>query len=328
MSVTLIDPYEFQDNFANSWSLNATAIPTSVSSAFLIRGGTYCDLDNAKWFVTLGTNQSNGSITNTYFYSTDGSSWSSGTFPANAEVRAIAGNGFRVVACSTNGGGGTSQAFVSTNGTTWTAYSLPSTSLTGSELLWDGTRFIYGTTDTGGNGLVHSVDGTSWTGLSNGGYSVNSVRVLNQEYYAFAGLTSRRCTSNPTVASNWENITMPASAQWITGAYGNNIYVALRVNANTYATSTNGTTWTSRTLPFTITTGVSPELIFRNGRFYIYQDGTVYSSTNGIDWTPRTPVFSTTLADLWVWISGPDRILGFGNNAAITGRAPDHLIGV
>lgn len=314
--------------WTNTWTVKSG---TGLGTTYLKRGGVYADLANAKWFITYGLSSS-GLRTSNYAYSTDGDTWTIGTLPASAEVRCIATDGSRVVACATANGttAGTSQAYVSTNGTTWTTYSFPATTLTGSEIIWDGTRFLHITTDTSTNGLLYSTNGTSWSGIDvgNGG---NAIDFDGTSRYIVVGSSStvgRTCTSNPTVANNWSDITLPGTAQWTAIEYGDGTWLALQVNSNVSATSTNGTTWTARTVPFTTPTGVAHEVAYYQGKWYIYQDGTLYTSTDAITWTAYgTTWASSTLDYIYWWIKGPNRMLGIGNDST-TASTIDYLSGV
>lgn len=239
----------------------------------------YLPLTNASWFL-----KSADSATATYSYSTDGSSWTSGTLPASSTTwRFIAGSD-KLLAVSQN------TAAYSTNGTTWTATNtLPSTGLTLTGGLWDGTRFLVTTTNTTSNGLWFWTGSGEWDNIDvgNGGYDI---AYDGTSRYVVVSATStathRTCTSNPTSSGNWSDITFPSSASWPSVTYGNGIWVAIRSGSSSYATSTNGTTWTARTFAAT-PTGTSQKIVFATGKFY-YINGSgdnLYESEDGINWT-------------------------------------------
>jgi hypothetical protein len=74
---------------------------------------------------------------------------------------------------------------------------------------------------------------------------------------------------------------------WKTIAYGNNTFVAFSYSTTTAASSTDGITWTLRTLP---TTGNWSSTVFGNGIFFANGGwpSVGASSTDGITWTERT----------------------------------------
>lgn len=81
------------------------------------------------------------------------------------------------------------------------------------------------------------------------------------------------------------------SASWESVAYGNGMFVAISYDSVTYATSTDGVNWTSRS--FGSGTPNCRDITFGNGRFVMICDGgspypssSAYS-TDGINWTWR-----------------------------------------
>ena len=78
--------------------------------------------------------------------------------------------------------------------------------------------------------------------------------------------------------------TLSASAAWKSTAYGNDIFVA--VSTNIVATSVDGATWTTGTIP----TGNWRSVAFGNGRFVVVATSgtTALYSTDGLSWTPVT----------------------------------------
>ena len=88
-----------------------------------------------------------------------------------------------------------------------------------------------------------------------------------------------------TDGTTWTTTTLPVSASWTGVTFGNNLYVAIATGFNYAASSTNGITWTQRTLSM-------PdfwETIHYNSnssRFVALSSGTPANhSTDGISWT-------------------------------------------
>jgi hypothetical protein len=296
-----------------SWSLQAITY-TSYYAA------TYLPLTNASWFALRAD------TTTSYEYSTNGLSWSTGTLPSSKAWRVAINNGSRVVVValsSTTGG-----AAYTTDGTTWTAANF-SHSASVQQGIWDGTRFLVVTDLTSTGGLSYSTDGSTWTGIDvgNGGYSIGfdgsgTYVVLS----ATSTATHRICTSNPTVAGNWSDITLPTSAAWNTVVYGNGIWVAWRNGSASYATSPDGVTWTSRTdisreSPLQ-TTG---KMYFANGKFYRLtadldsSSGYAYilrQSATGTSWENAYTSNTNDLVFTRSWASSSTKIIGVGSGSS------------
>lgn len=85
-----------------------------------------------------------------------------------------------------------------------------------------------------------------------------------------------------------ETYASPATnASWQSMAYGNGVYVAVAANTSTAATSSDGTTWTQRTLP---ASGTWMTVTFGAGLFVTVAQNSNMAATSpdGITWTLRT----------------------------------------
>lgn len=292
---------------AASWS--AGAMPVS----WIWKAATYAPLTNGSFFA-FGATTNTGTST-TYYYSTDGDSWTSGSLPAAITPRwAIASSSRLVLAPSGTTG------YYTDNGTTWTSTTIFSASAIAQDGLWNGSRFIFVSNNTTTNGLVHSTDGASWTryDMGNGAASIafdgssTYVAVLNSA-------TGRINTTDITSSGAWSNITLPSASAWTSVRYNGSIYVAAVENSTSYATSTNGTTWTSRTLPAAMSgtgTAIRPRMVVKDGVFYYVNlsgtTATPYSSSDGINWTAGTS-FATDLTAVVAWAQSSDKLRGFGS---------------
>lgn len=304
---------------ALSWTI------TSLSPIYnqVYTSATYANLSNGKYFA-FGFSSTGGN-TSTYRYSTDGTSWSQGTLPASASWRAAATSGSRIIVAR----GSSTTGYYSDNGTTWTITgTMFSISRSPNQIIYDGTRFIM---PAGSNNEIrYSTAGTgTWTSIGTGsnvsgvGYDGSNRHIVT---YTASSSTGESTTTFPT---GFASITFPSTGIWISPIYGNSIWVAARAGSSSYGTSTNGTTWTSRTLPsnFSETTSdIYAKMIFSDGKFYYYYVDNVYSSTDGINWTTEATVTGGALDNANGWAVGDGKILAFGYASTTSGSA-DHLIG-
>ena len=104
----------------------------------------------------------------------------------------------------------------------------------------------------------------------------------------FAAIT-RNATSAATSTNGitWTLRTMPAIKYWSSVAYGNGVFAAVVVGSTSAASSTDGITWTLRTLP-AFDSWYS--VTYGNGVFAAVASSSTSaaSSTDGITWTLRT----------------------------------------
>lgn len=289
-----------------------TTEPTGIA----YNGGVYANLANGKFF---GFGNNDGVTTTGYAYSTDGTTWSLGTLPSARDWGKAATNGTRIVVTCTDN---TTFAY-SDNGTTWTSVSVLTTI---NDILWDGTRFL-AVGSPSGNNLAHSTDGASWSAIDigSGFYGIGFDGI--SRYLAGSinsTSTARRNTSDPTSAGSWSDQTMPSTGVWISFIYGNGTWLANRADSATYATSTNGTTWTSRTLPGTFgNNDNSSRPLFFDDYFWIMvtvsENAVLYRSPDAITWTEIKNYGSIgtsgspALQNIGGWAATTGTIIGFGN---------------
>ncbi len=298
-------------------------------------GAAYVPLANGSWFIFGGSDT--GTSTSSYRYSTtvDGT-YTTGTLPGSRVSGRAAASPTRLLVTSQTSN---TTGFYTDNGTTWTSTTIFGNGVVARDCIWDGTRFLALSEDGTTNGLAYSTDAVSWSriDIGNGGYTIRydgtSRYIILQDIVGTA--TARTCTAAPTSAANWSDITLPSSSKWIALAYGAGIWVAINTGL-TYATSTDGTSWTSRTLPERITADSAEEsasLVFANGYFY-YAAGsatniTVYSSSDGINWRSQTFTLGGATQDLQIvnaWAYSSNEILGVGY-ATETNGADRILVG-
>jgi len=91
---------------------------------------------------------------------------------------------------------------------------------------------------------------------------------------------------------------LPNGVDWSSVTYGQGVFVALREGTNEAATSPNGQTWTTRTLPATSNWS---DVAFGKNIFYAIASDTAtgaYSSDNGQTWVTNDIAVTTPLSDL------------------------------
>lgn len=218
----------------------ATGLPSSGSwSSVAFGNGTFVAIRNSS---------------NLTARSTTGTSWvAGGTLPSSAAWTDIAFgrigsfNTFVVVASGGN------AAAVSTNeGQTWTSTTLPSSGTWTSVCFYDG-RFI--AVRSGSNATAISLDGVNWTAGGNLPSTSSWTDVVGgivgtSTYYiavASGGTVSAYSTDG---GLTWTSMgALPGSVDWRSVTYGNSSFFAVARGTTQAAISTNGTSWTSVTLP-------------------------------------------------------------------------------
>lgn len=287
---------------------------------------------NGKWYALQFTGTTLQPNYNTYKYSTDGINWTAGTLPSSAFWTLFTSVGNRLIAINSLSAG---DGFAySDNGTTWTLGGDDFGGGLARASLWDGTRLLVVTTSGGNSGLVWTTDGATIGGsidIQDGAHDIafdgSSTYIVAKAITAASVSNLAKCTSNPTVSTNWTTMSSGLSRIFTTIMYGNSIWVAMPQENTGYVTSTNGTTWTARTLPAVMSgdTSSSPfwnkaaKAKFINGYFYYYykQSSTVrfYRSSDGINWTNIAPENGITIAALNTtvgWATNGDKVIAAG----------------
>lgn len=281
---------------AQGGQIYTTWTKTSAPATRPYHSITHAALAAGNWFM-FGAGSSNAT-TNSYYYSTNGTSWTTGTMPATRLWGLSATNGTTLVAYEYSSG--STSIYTTTNGTTWTARSLGASYSDFNVLKYlDGRFWVGGSSSTTGK---YSSDGTTWTSVSN-----SSFADLDFGSGVYIGLrpggTDRICTGDPTNSANWVSLTLPTvtSTDPMTVAFNNGVWVVgyggSSVSTATYAYSTdNGANWSTGTLPAALgqyrdsggaTQSSKPNTRIRavDGAFYYSIDNSVYYSTDGVSWS-------------------------------------------
>jgi len=141
---------------------------------------------------------------------------------------------------------------------------------------------LQGTTETTVAGLS-SDNGQSWTttALSNGANWID-VAFKSDQWIAISSGSATETSISTNQGGSWSAGTT-ISGQNKKIEYGNGIFVILPESGNTALTSTDGTSWTTRTLPVTSNW---QDLKYANGRFVAVgvSDAKIIYSFDGITW--------------------------------------------
>ena len=158
--------------------------------------------------------------------------------------------------------------------------------------VWTGTAFV--SVSLGSTNTIRSTNGVTWTAGGtlpwNGGLGLTAGTIASTSYtVAVSNNLGTNAAYSLNSGTSWVAATMPASAQWVSVAYGDNRFVAIATAGNATAVSTNGTTWTSGgNLPSSI---AWQEIAYGNGIWVAVADGSAqvaYSTDNGATWSAST----------------------------------------
>jgi hypothetical protein len=184
-------------------------------------------------------------------------------------------------------------ALSSNNGSSWSLNNLTATR-SWKDVAYGASKFIacaYGSSD-----YEYSTNGITWTSSNFNVTNVNNqwtcITYANNKFIILANSSANGIISTDGI--NWTKFTLPfqiyiggpnapSASSWNGCAYGNGIFVAMNYNSSTIATSTDGITWTQRSLPITNNWN---DIIYGD-KFAIVASQTdkIAYSTNGISWT-------------------------------------------
>jgi hypothetical protein len=261
----------------------------------------------------------------TYYISTDnGLTWSTQTHPYTGIVAVTYGNGLWVTV-------GATSIYTSTTGLTssWTSR----TSGVASSLYavkWNGTEFIAAGGHASTIYFTRSTNGTSWTAGTGSGYCDGLLWFNSLWIYAGGGQGSYTggIWTSPTGTPSLTNrmASYSASKQGGMSIVANGAgTVAVYYMSDQVWSSTNGTSWTSRTLPTGAATGtggiggcvwdpLSSE--FRIFTLNNTNNATIYwTSPDGATWTYKGTLLANSSSYPTCLVQDNDRIIGANNNS-------------
>jgi hypothetical protein len=246
---------------------------------------------NDRWVTAAGDDGQRSQVT---AYSSDGITWTRATMPANENWVGVSyGNGIYFAA---TGGvnvapikNASTVAATSTDGITWTQRSI------NIDRYWYGSKFggSYHMVFSGNNVSGFSPQGGGLTVTTNGiNWSTGVTTSVSDATYGkgtYVGVGYTGAVPNAVSSTNgttWTSRSMPSDRSWFSVDYGNNTFVAVSLT-QVAAYSSNGTTWTSSTLP---SSRVWFAVSFGDGIFMTIARDTNISatSTDGITWTQRS----------------------------------------
>jgi hypothetical protein len=120
---------------------------------------------------------------------------------------------------------------------------------------------------------------------------------------------------NANFFTDFVSRTLPSARFWSSVTYGGGVFIAVAVNSDLAATSTDGINWIQTTLP-----SAQPwrSVTYGNGLFVAVADGNVAAtSTDGINWTSRTLPSEQTWYSV-TYGSGLFVAVAIGSNVAAT----------
>ena len=188
---------------------------------------------------------------------------------------------------------------------------------------------------TGGSAALYSSDGSTWSTFNmptEGDWKclatgrVQYPTVGNHLFVAIRKGSNQAASSNDGI--NWIGRSMPSSRDWNAVVYGGGVFVAVAGNLDAGAISTNGTTWTSTTLPdigdstfnewVDIAYGKNKFVAVSNSGNFVAV-GEYNSSTSTMTWVPHImDVVADSSFKSWQSIAyGNDRFVAISNTGDV-----------
>ena len=136
---------------------------------------------------------------------------------------------------------------------------------------------------------IVSTDGVLWT--AGGSFTVTGSTGVSMAFGNGLFVVPVGGTATAATSTNgvsWSSATLPSSSPWNNIIYANNQFLAICANDVATAISSNGTTWTAGSLPITIS---SPLMAYGNSTYVVmgqFSNANYLTSANGTSWTSRT----------------------------------------
>jgi hypothetical protein len=272
---------------------------------------------NATYHNSVGFMIGNSGVSNTNVYtSLDGITWTTRAAGSGTKygVVGMASDGSKVLRANN----GNSQ--FSTDGITWTYCSVPTASYADTAFVENGYYIFW---DDGSGRVTWGTTGTSWTTTLP---SISNFSGISDMVYGNGSYVFFVHSSGSTTCSIWSTTDLSTTATSSTPnggygiAFGSGLFItgATAYNRN-YSTSTNGISWTSRTLPFGSNDNSKP--MFFENTFYIQASSTSGGlqagiSEDGITWTAVSEI--PVAVENYAWAGGNKTLLVIPNSGTPT----------
>lgn len=218
-----------------------------------------------------------------------GSTWTKVSVSNFVYLESVAYGGGLFVASESAG----DRLYSSPDGITWTLR-ISGSSRDHHKITYNDGYFVMGSGTGGGNGYIYgSSNGTTWTYGPQGAVGANSVQcgiyvaALGRTFAA--GNQWKYVNAVPTSATAWTGTPTGLSGIIYGVTWSPDLSLAVAVGSAGIFTSTNLTSWTSRS------TGDYRDVIWTGDQFVAVGSGLIATSPDGITWTSRTPPAATTL---------------------------------
>ena len=248
-------------------------------------------------------------------YSYDGISWNPATYSEGPNPKSVTyGNGVFVAVLSGWNWGGPERVLVSKDGISWEPVSAAEDDDSWQSITYGNGQFV--AVGAGGDDRVmYSDDGYNWTTVSAAGDNDQwySVAYGNDRFVATSYNSGDEVMYSTDAGESWTTGTLD-SGSWETSDFGGGVFMAFAWGSATFATSTDGATWTYGTAPFSAAANSIDNIEYANGTFFVSNNcanGTVndclfYTSDAGATWDSSTVLATSSF-----------RALGYGNGRLI-----------
>ena len=135
------------------------------------------------------------------------------------------------------------------------------------------------------NKAAYSINGTTWIGTSITNQTWKSVTYGSDKFVAVQSSGSSNVYATSNDGITWTTSTLPISGMFEAVAYGSNGFITIKNSSNQGVISKDGVTWSTMTMP-----AVAGWIYLTYGNMtYLaaHPDG-IATSTDGINWTTRT----------------------------------------
>jgi hypothetical protein len=236
-------------------------------------GGTYYPIlwDGSQWMVIV-----TGTTSNNLFTSPDGVTWTARTiYPISfSNTCTLATNGSIWIA-----GNNTTAFYTSTDaGVTWTSRTSGPSNVT--SIVWNGSKFVAGTSS---GQPSYSTDGITWT--SGTGAATNTHRVIwtGTSFLCCPVSGNSLSISRSTDGITWTNQSLGSSGTYGAIAYGNGYVIVVSIDGVVYRSSNDGVTWS--VVSNLVSAKYSCRLVFVGGLFWLRSQYYIATSSDGVSWT-------------------------------------------